>query len=212
MKTKKIRLLFIFFILYNFFFLSLYSQINNKILVKVGELLITSVDLQNEIMTNLIINKQELTQINIDGVKSYAVQNLVNKSLKKSEINKYQIRQYNKVDLDKYLNDVAKQLNTNTKNLKKRFEEFNISYEVFVESHKTELLWNTLIFQLYKNQTNINIVEVDRQIEKIKKNKSEEELRKIKKDHLNKKKEEKFKLFSRSHFSNLENTISIKFL
>ena len=44
-----------------------------------------------------------------------------------------------------------------------------------------------------------------------KENKSEEELKKIKENILNKKKEEKLELFSRSHFSNLENSITIKF-
>ena len=37
------------------------------------------------------------------------------------------------------------------------------------------------------------------------------EIDKLKKEILNKKKEEKLDLFSRSHFSNLENSITIKF-
>ena len=43
------------------------SQINNSILVKVGNSLITAIDLENEIKTNLIINGQELSQININN-------------------------------------------------------------------------------------------------------------------------------------------------
>ena len=46
---------------------------------------------------------------------------------------------------------------------------------------------------------------------KKKKNKSEEEIVKIKEKILNQKKEEKLNLFSRSHFSNLENNIDINF-
>ena len=80
-----------------------------------------------------------------------------------------------------------------------------------MEKHKIELLWNTLIFQIYRNQTNINIVEVENEVEKKKKNKSEEEIVKIKEKILNQKKEEKLNLFSRSHFSNLENNIDINF-
>ena len=72
-------------------------------------------------------------------------------------------------------------------------------------------MWNTLIFQYYKNQTNINTVDLENEIEKIKYNKTEEEIKKIRKNFLEKKKQEKLNLFSRSHFANLENTIVIDF-
>ena len=208
---KKINLKYIFFFLIfcNFFFLNLQSKINNNIVVKVGELLITSLDIQNEIITNLMINDQEITQVNINNGKNYAIKNLISKSIKRGEIKKYQIQNYSKKDLKSYIENTAKKLNTN--NLKIKFKQFGVSYEEFVKNYETELLWNTLIFELYRNQTNINIMDVDREVEKRKKNKNVDELKIIKQNLLNKKKEEKFNLFSRSHFSNLENTVTIKF-
>jgi hypothetical protein len=208
---KKINLKYIFFFLIfcNFFFLNLQSKINNNIVVKVGELLITSLDIQNEIITNLMINDQEITQVNINNGKNYAIKNLISKSIKRGEIKKYQIQNYSKKDLKNYIENTAKKLNTN--NLKIKFKQFGVSYEEFVKNYETELLWNTLIFELYRNQTNINIMDVDREVEKRKKNKNVDELKIIKQNLLNKKKEEKFNLFSRSHFSNLENTVTIKF-
>ena len=74
-----------------------------------------------------------------------------------------------------------------------------------------ELIWNTLIFTLYRNQMNVNIVDVDNELQKISKNKTEVELKEIKEKILLKKKNDKLKLFSRSHFSNLENTIPVNF-
>ena len=106
---------------------------------------------------------------------------------------------------------IAKNLNTDQNGLKEIFKKTNINYQIFVEKHETELLWNTLIFQLYRNQTNINVIDVENEVAKIKVNKSEEELKKIRNDIENKRKEEKFNLFSRSHFSNLENTVVINF-
>ena len=73
-------------------------------------------------------------------------------------------------------------------------------------------MWNTLIFKIYSNQTNINIVEVDNEIKKIRENKNEEELKIIREKILSKKKIDKLNLFSRSHFSNLENNAILKFL
>ena len=190
---------------------NLESKINNYIVAKVGNLLITSVDIENEIITNLIINKQEISQENINNNKDYAVKNLINKLIKRNEINKYQIKNYNEADLEKYIKGVAKNINTNSNGLKNIFKESNVNYKIFVERHKTELHWHTLIFHLYNNQTNINIVDVNNEIEKRKKDISDEEFKKVKENILNKKKREKFNLFSRSHFLNLENTININF-
>ena len=48
--------------------------------------------------------------------------------------------------------------------------------------------------------------------EEAKKNaKNNDELKKLKEAVINRKREEKFQLFSRSHFTNLENTININF-
>ena len=210
---KKINLIIIFFsiLLNNFIFLNLQSQINNSIVVKVGQYLITSIDVQNEIITNLLINQQEITQENINDNKNYALKNLINKSIKRSEINKYEIKDYNEKDLQNYIKRISETLNTDRKGLKNLFDQNNIDYEAFIEKHRLELIWNTLIFQLYANQTNVNIVDVNNEIEKIKENKSTEELKKIKQSILNEKKEKKLNLFSRSHFSKLENTINVNF-
>ena len=310
MKNKIFISLSIFFLLNNFFCSELKAKIDNYIVVKVGSHLITSIDIQNEIITNLIINKIEITQENINNNKNISVKNLINNSIKKNEVDKFEIKNYNEEDLQKYINEVAKNFNTNTNGLKEIFITSGINYDAFVEKHETELLWNTLIFNIYKNQFNINIVEVENDVEKIlktetvqynlseieipniennkdklnnilelikkegfetvakkfsiatsaekggligwfsnkvlskkyleqikklnineisspivnensffilkindiKKNINEIESDKIKEQILLKKKEEKLNLFSRSHFSNLENTIPINFL
>ena len=209
---KKINIIIFIFILFNnLIAFKLQAQINNRIIAKVGEKLITSIDIQNEIMTNLIINKQPITQENINKNKKFAIKNLVNSAIKKIEVNKYEITDYNRKDLKEYMVKIAEKLGSDQSGLKEIFNQADIDYEIFVDRYRTELLWNTLIYRLYKNQTNINIVDVDNEVEKIKENYNDEELKNIKKNLLNKKKEEKLSLFSRSHFSNLENTININF-
>lgn len=210
---KKFSVLAILFYIFmsNLLFINLQSQINNFIVVKVGNTIVTSVDIQNQIITNLIVNKQELTQLNIDKNKNFSVQSLIRKSIKKSEIDKYKITNYNPADLQKYIENVAKNLNTDQNGLKEIFKQANIDYDSFVENYKVELLWNTLIFSLYQNQTNINMVEVNNEIENLKENTNNDELKKLKEAVINRKREEKFQLFSRSHFTNLENTININF-
>jgi len=211
---KKFNLIIVsFFILTSsFIFSNLESTINNTIAVKVGSSLITTIDIQNQIMTDLIINGLEINQENINNNKNYAIKYLINKTIKKNEIDKFKIKNYSREDLKKYIEITAKNLNTDINGLKKIFKEYNISFEVFEKNYKLELLWNTLIFKIYSNQTNINIVEVDNEIKKIKENKNEEELKIIREKILSKKKIDKLNLFSRSHFSNLENNAILKFL
>ena len=211
MKKANLIVFSVFILFNNFFFLNLKSQINNYIVVKVGGSLVTSLDVQNEIITKLIISKLEITQENINKSKNFAMKSLISKSIKTSEINKYGIKTYNNQDLQNYVEQTAKNLNTNKSGLKKIFEQSNISYAIFEENYKTELLWNTLIFQLFKDQLNINIIEVDNEVEQVKADKSEEELKKIKETILTRRKEEKLSLFSRSHFTNIENSITVKF-
>jgi len=208
---KKIHsIIFFFFISLNGFYVSnLYSQIDNTIIGKVGNSIITSIDLQNEIITNLVINKQEINQASINNSKNFAMKNLINKSIKRQEIEKFQIKNYNNKDLDDYIEKISKNFDTDSDGLREMFNNYNISYDSLVEKFEVELLWNTLIFTIYRNQTNVNIIDVENEIKKIKEDRSDEELKNIRQKILNRKKEEKLNLFSRSHFSNLENSMII---
>jgi len=207
----KIKIVFLIFAFALSFLPLSNAEIKNSILVKVGNEIITSLDLRNEILTNLIVNKIDVNQENIDASKNLAIKNLINKKIKRIEITKYQIADYNKNDLQKYLTNISNLFETNSSGLKKLFETNNIDYDAFVYNYETELLWNTLIFRIYSNQTNINIIEVENELEKIKNDKADLDSEEIKEQIINAKKQEKLNLFSRSHFSNLENSTNIEF-
>ena len=211
MKKNNIIIFLFFVFVSNFTFLDLHSKMVNNIIAKVGNSLITSIDLQNEMITNLVINKRELSEENINSSKDYSIKNLLTKVIKKNEVDAYQIKNFNKQDLRKYIENVAKSLNTDENGLKEIFKKNNISYSKFIERYEIELMWNTLIFQKYKDQININILEINNEIEKVKENKSDEELKKIKEEITNRKKQEQLNLFSRSHYSNLENSVYVNF-
>ena len=83
---------FIFFIFFIYFFsTSLSLTIENKIIVKVGNEIITSYDLENEIKTYLIINKLEINQQNINQNKEIALKKIIGKKIKEKEIKKYNV-------------------------------------------------------------------------------------------------------------------------
>ena len=160
----------IVFFLVNLNTIALKSEINNTIVVKVGNALITSIDVQNEIITNLFVNKILITQASIDKNKNYSIKNLINKKIKRIEVNKYNVKNYSKKDLNNYIEQTAKKFNVDKNGLKKIFKENNINYDLFVSRYETELLWNTLIYSIYRNQVNINIIDVENEIEKLKNN------------------------------------------
>ena len=163
--TNKVLITVSIYFLSTFAFSDLESQIKNRIVVKVGNSLISSIDVQNEIITNLVLSNQMITQENINKNKDFSLKNLINKSIKRNEINKYKVKKFSKKDLEKYIQDIAKKINTDVNGLKEIFKIHNINYNLLVKNHETELLWNSLIFILYQNQMNINIVEVENEIE-----------------------------------------------
>ncbi|MDB9760356.1 peptidylprolyl isomerase [Pelagibacteraceae bacterium] len=164
MKKKFLIYLSIIFLSGNYFFTEVNSKINNIIVVKVGNSVITSTSIQNEILTSLILENKKITQENINNRKQYALKKLINNLIRKNEVDKYKITDYNKLDLERYIEKVGKNFGTNTDGLKAIFKQNKLSYDFFIEQYKTELRWNSLIYLIYKNQININTVEVENDV------------------------------------------------
>lgn len=164
MKTLKILT---FLILFSIIAESnLFSQIKNTIIAKVGIEIITSLDVENEIKTILLLTNSEISQKNIDEARKTAIQKLVSKSIKKIEINKYKVEAYSEVDLNKYLQGISAQLNVEKNQLKQLFNSNQIDYDSFIDSYKTELLWNTLIYKVYNTKLSLNPIEIENIIKK----------------------------------------------
>lgn len=158
----------IFFLITNFTFYELKAQIKSYIVAKVGNSIITSLDVQNEIIMTLVLSKQEINQENINNNKNAAIKNLIAQLIKESEIKKFKIENFNKKDLQDYVQKIEKSFQTDKRGLKKIFSQNNLNYDSLIEKHKIALLWNSLIYMIYNNQININVIEVENEVEKIK--------------------------------------------
>lgn len=168
-------------ILYTFILVTfsgpVYSSMQNKIIAHVGTEIITSADLENKVKTLLILNNQELNQENINTVKGESLKSIMRSLIKKKEIKKYEVTEYNKNQLNNYIINVIGNKNlSNQEELKNLFKQNNIDYDIWVESVKIDILWNTLIFRMYSNQITINSIEIENDIkEKMKKKKESKE-------------------------------------
>ena len=137
----------------------------------VGNKAITESDIIKEIKIILILSDQPYSVEKREMLQSVAVRESVKRNIKKIEIEKYNNLSYNEMDLSRELIAIAEQANTDIQTLKIKFAQNGIDFSNVVENIKIELLWNSLIFNLYKNRLNINLSEVDEQLENLNKNK-----------------------------------------
>ena len=88
---KKFPIIFfitIFFLLQNKI---VHSQINNKIIISVGDYPITTIDLLKEIKLIAILSGTDINQNNREQIKGLAVKSLIKRNIKESEIKKRNI-------------------------------------------------------------------------------------------------------------------------
>ncbi|OUW74235.1 MAG: hypothetical protein CBD76_00765 [Pelagibacteraceae bacterium TMED216] len=150
-----------------FFFYSsnpVWSEINNSIILKVNNEIITEIDLRNEIKAILILRNQEFTKENIINNKQLAYQSLIRKVLKKNELNKYEIKEYDQKRFITYLNNLYNNRNLTQEEFKDLLKKNNLSFENILDDLKIEFKWNTLIYSLYKNELDLNKFEIDTEV------------------------------------------------
>lgn len=155
-------IIIIFFLKYDFSF----SSIKNNIIAKVGNEIITSYELENKIKTILFLSKKEINQNNINQVKKKAIQDLMNKKLKKEEIKKFGI-EINEDKIEAHIKGFSTKLNLDKKKLIKEMEQSNISYDLFKDDVKIDLSWQTLIFELNKKKLLIDESQIINELNEI---------------------------------------------
>ena len=170
----KKKLLFIFFLLINTEQLS--SQIDNSIIITVGNYPITRLDLEKEMKIITVLSKIRINEENKKQIKDLAVQSLVKRSIKKSEIERLKINQFNKKDVDFQISNISKNLGLEKEDFKIFLQQNNIKYEDISERFEIDLKWNSAIFKLYKNKITLNTIEIEdkinSEVEKVKLSKS----------------------------------------
>lgn len=170
----KKKLLFIFFLLINTEQLS--SQIDNSIIITVGNYPITRLDLEKEMKIITVLSKIRINEENKKQVKDLAIQSLVKRSIKKNEIERLKITRFNKKDVDFQISNISKNLGLEKKDFIIFLQQNNIKYEDISERFEIDLKWNSAIFKLYKNKITLNTIEIEdkinSEVEKVKLSKS----------------------------------------
>ena len=151
---------YFFIILLTLFFDSFVLAKNTKILVKIESEIITNFDVQNKIISSLILAKKEVNQANINNFKKASLENLIQNRLKKIELKKYNIKKDDK-QINSYLNSIS---SNNIENLKNAFKSYDLDFKEFADEIDVEFRWRKFIYQIYKKKINIKPEDVAQEI------------------------------------------------
>ena len=161
------KIIIIIFITF-FCFVKSNAKIEDSLFATVGNKAITQSDIVKEIKIILILTGQSFSEEKREALQSAAVKSSIRRAVKQIEIEKYPSLQINEVDLNNKLIDMAINLDMSLDALKGIFLANTIDFSNVVEQVKIELLWNSLIFELYKGMISVNVEEIDEQLKSIK--------------------------------------------
>jgi len=145
------------------------GEIKDMLFATVGDKALTDSDVINEVKTILIINNQPYSKDKKKELQSLAVRRIIERLIKKIEIEKFDLLKFNENKLNQKIDDIAKGINADVNGLKTIFDANGANYEELKESIKTDLLWNNMIMTIYQNKLNVNENEIDQQLANFKK-------------------------------------------
>lgn len=166
---KKYIYLVYFFAFFFSSIVNLYSNIQNSIVVKVDNKIITSFEVKNKILSTLIISGNEISQKNIDEIKKQTLDNLIFYKLKEIELEKFKFK-VNEQRLNSYINRIAK---NNVKKLKNDFKNYNLDFNIWKKEIETDLKWQQFIYLKYSKKIEIDENLINEEVKKIIKSSSQ---------------------------------------
>ena len=158
---KKITI-FILFLLLNFE--NTNAKISDALFATVGNRVITQSDIVNEIKIILIVNNMSYSDDKREQLQQRALKSLINRNIKQIAINNNDFLEYNRADLVTELEQIAIRIGLDLETFKDLCSSNGLDFDLLEKKVVVELLWNSLIFQLYKNRLSINSDEIEEQL------------------------------------------------
>ena len=150
------------------------TTIKDSLYATVGSKAIARSDIVTEIKIILILNGKTFSEEARDLLQTSATKSVIKRTIKQIEIEKYDFLEFSKTDLYNELKLLASNIDMDIKNLEDICAANEIDFSIITNQIETELLWNSLIFYLYKNRISINQSEIDEQLTKIQNKKDED--------------------------------------
>ena len=153
-----------------FILISLPTQIfsiENKILLKIDNKIITTVDILNEIQYLKLLN-DDFKNFEKDKIYKIAKNSITRDVIRENELKKFFKKvELDKVFLDKFALDYFSKLNLNSiENLEKFLISINLKPEYVQKKITIQLMWNELILKRFSQNVKIDKKKIGRQISK----------------------------------------------
>ena len=163
-KTKKIFFLILISLICT---IKVNAKIEDSLFITVGDRAITKSDIVDEVKIILILNNESYSDDKRDKLNQMAIKSTIQRNIKQIEIDRIGFLEFNKRDLTKELTALANRLDFDLDTLKNICASNDLDFTLIENQVKTELLWNSLIFQLYKDRLSINVDEIEEQLKLI---------------------------------------------
>ena len=154
-------------IFFSLFFLNYSSSVENKIVLKINNEIITTIDIENE-KNYLNTLNPGLKKLGKDEIYRISKKSIINEKIKMIEISKY--FKNAEIPLD-YLDTLSKNIYlkigiSNKDEFKKYLNDNKIKYSNVLEKIKIEAQWNELIYSKYYKKVKLNIPNLKKEAEK----------------------------------------------
>lgn len=163
----KKKILFIFIL----FFISSASsaKIENNIILKVENEIITNYDIKNKILRTLILSGQEINQKNINFLKEQSLNDLIFQKLKKIELERFNFKN-DKTQINNYLRTIS---SNNIDLLKEKFKQSDTDFDLYLDEIEINFKWQKFIYKFYSNKIELDENSIQLELKKIIENKSD---------------------------------------
>jgi len=151
------------------------ANITDSIFMTIGDKPITQSDLVDEIKIILILNNQSYSDEKREVLHELAIKSTIKRNIKLIELERNNYFKINEDDLRNELIRLAKNLYIDLETLKNICESNELDFSKLEEQVKIELYWNSLIFQLYRNNININQADIEDKLKLVQKEKKIDE-------------------------------------
>ena len=158
---KKFYLILLFF--FNFSLQSLHASVENSIVVKIDNQIITNFEIKNKIISTLILSNQEINQANINSLKKQTLETLIQLKLKIIELSNYDFIATDN-EINQYLNSIS---SNDIKSLENKFIDYGLDYNLFLKEVATEFKWKKFIIAKYSKKINIDENQIDFELDNL---------------------------------------------
>ena len=150
------------------------TTIKDGLFAAVGNKAITKSDILNEMKVILILNNMSYSEDKREDLQRSAIRSTIKKKVKEIAINEKDFLEFNQNDVNMELDRLANRINMDVDTLKNICISNGLDFSIITDQIEIELLWNSLVFQLYKDRLTINLDEIEEQL-KLSQNKKEME-------------------------------------